>query len=70
MNDEEFSELQRERTCAGQRELANAMRTLMRRSVPEIFEAVRPLDDTFFLEPALFTHLRAPNVILCWESGR
>lgn len=56
MDDVELAELQRERTIAGQHELANAMRALVRRSAPVIFEAVRQLDDRFFLEPALFTH--------------
>lgn len=54
MFEEEISQCMHERIAVGQHELAHAMRLLMRRVAPQIFDVVRDLDDAVFLEPALF----------------
>jgi len=56
-----LSDFGRERTMAGQRELANAMRVLVKRDTPEIAEALEGADDSTFLEPLLFTYFAEPE---------
>jgi HEXXH motif-containing protein len=59
MNDDEFLEFSETRFTAGQHELANAMRTLVAREDPDVYEALADAGDAAFLEPLFFTYFFA-----------
>jgi hypothetical protein len=66
MNDDEFLAYSEARFTEGQRELANAMRTLVAREEPDVYEALAEAGDDAFLEPLLFTYFfaRPPRIEL------
>jgi len=59
MNDDDFLAFSERRFTDGQGELANAMRTLVAREEPDVYEALAAEDDATFLEPLFFTYFFA-----------
>jgi HEXXH motif-containing protein len=64
MNTNDFMQFQRDAVVAGQQQLANAMRALLYKYEPDIFEIFSDAGDELFLEPLLFAYFAARDPVI------